>query len=249
MQRYFVESKNWKENQVVVIGEDVHHISRVMRMQDGDHLVAVHPERGAAKCVITNVAIDKIECDILEWLEEYSELPARVTIVQSLGKGDKMDQVVQKGTELGAFTFVPYQAERSVAKWDDKKAEKKTHRLSKIAKEASEQSERVHVPEVLSLHTLDDLIDLAAKHDLCLFAYEDEARQNRRNPLSSILSEVKSGDGIMIVFGPEGGFTDHEVTQLRENNFSSVRLGPRILRMETAPLYFLSSLSYQLEET
>ncbi|MGI8316095.1 16S rRNA (uracil(1498)-N(3))-methyltransferase [Halobacillus mangrovi] len=248
MQRYFVATENWGYDFLEITGDDVHHIYTVMRMKEGEHLTAVHPQKGPAICVITNVKEDQVQCEVVEWLNENSELPAAITIVQSLGKGDKVEQVVKKGTELGAFAFIPYQADRSVAKWDPKKAEKKTQRLSKIAKEASEQSERIHIPEIYELHSLSDLVSISYKYDHCLFAYEDEARKKSYHLLSEKLKEVKRGDKVLIMFGPEGGFSEQEVECLRENHFTSVRLGPRILRMETAPLYFLSSISYQLEE-
>ncbi|MCA0982700.1 16S rRNA (uracil(1498)-N(3))-methyltransferase [Halobacillus yeomjeoni] len=248
MQRYFIELDNWKENSILITGDDVHHIARVMRMTEGDELVCVHPSMGAAVCEIKEVRGDQVRCEIVEWEHEDREMPVKVTIVQSLGKGDKMEQVVQKGTELGANQFISFQAKRSVVKWDEKKASKKLQRLEKIAKEASEQSERSHIPQVQHASSLQEILETAKDYTLCLIAYEDEARQNSCQTLARELQKVRDGDEILIIFGPEGGFADEEVEELKNHNFSPVRLGPRILRMETAPLYFLSSLSYQLEE-
>ncbi|UOR12265.1 16S rRNA (uracil(1498)-N(3))-methyltransferase [Halobacillus amylolyticus] len=247
MQRYFIEQANWEEDRVVIKGDDVHHIVRVMRMQKNDSLICVHPERGPALCKIIAVEQEVI-CSIKDWLDENKELPVEVTIVQSLGKGDKLEQVVQKGTELGAHRFIPFNAERSVAKWDAKKANKKITRLQKIAKEASEQSERAMVPAVFNVMTLSELIEQSSLHEVKLIAYENEARSERSQSLASRLREIKNDQRVIIIFGPEGGFTSEEADKLFSGGFFPVRLGPRILRMETAPLYFLSSLSYQLEE-
>ncbi|UOQ93785.1 16S rRNA (uracil(1498)-N(3))-methyltransferase [Halobacillus shinanisalinarum] len=247
MQRYFIDQANWEEDRVVIKGDDVHHIVKVMRMKKEDSLICVHPERGPALCEIV-AAEQEVLCSIIDWLDENKELPVEVTIVQSLGKGDKLEQVVQKGTELGADFFIPFDAERSVAKWDAKKANKKLTRLKKIAKEASEQSERAKVPSVLDVMTLSEIIEQNDSYDVKLIAHENEARSVRSHSLSSRLHVIKDNQRVIIIFGPEGGFTPGEADKLFASGFLPVRLGPRILRMETAPLYFLSSLSYQLEE-
>ncbi|WLR46221.1 16S rRNA (uracil(1498)-N(3))-methyltransferase [Halobacillus litoralis] len=248
MQRYFVDQECWNGDTVYVNGEDTHHIVRVMRMKEGDNLVAIHPERGPALCEITKVAEDVVHCNVVTWMEEDRELPVHVTIVASLGKGDKLEQIVQKGTELGASAFIPYQADRSVAKWDNKKADKKIQRLQKISKEASEQSERNIVPEIQSVHTLHQLLEIKKNYDHCLFGYAESARQENPHLLSEAFESLKREETVLVVFGPEGGFSENEVGKLLHQGFKSIRLGPRILRMETAPLYFLSSLSYKLEE-
>ena len=248
MQRYFVSEDQWGDNQVTIEGKDVHHIVRVMRMEQGTQIICIHSEEGPALCEIQEVGDETVVADIREWLDENRELPVEVTIVQSLGKGDKMEQVVQKGTELGAHRFIPFAAERSVAKWDHKKVGKKMERLEKIAKEASEQSERTHIPEIMSVHTLKDLVKLSGDFTHCFFGYAESARQDVSLSLHDHLKHVESGARVLVVFGPEGGFSDDEVMELKNHEFRSVRLGRRILRMETAPLYFLSSLSYQLEE-
>ncbi|WP_082233790.1 16S rRNA (uracil(1498)-N(3))-methyltransferase [Halobacillus massiliensis] len=250
MQRYFVNEENWSHKTVEIKGEDFHHIMNVMRMKEGDALICVHPAKGAAQCEIDK-AIDKetVICKVEQWLKEDIELPAAVTIVQSLGKGDKLEQVVQKGTELGADSFIPFQADRSVAKWDGKKAVKKIQRLSKIAKEASEQSERSKIPEIHPLMDIEKVIEYASSFDIKLFAFEEEARSSRKIPLKQRLDEISPGSSIIIIFGPEGGFSVNEADVLKSTGFLPVRLGPRILRMETASLYFLSAVSYHLEES
>ncbi|MBX0358769.1 16S rRNA (uracil(1498)-N(3))-methyltransferase [Halobacillus sp. Nhm2S1] len=248
MQRYFVDQECWNNDTLYVSGEDTHHIVRVMRMREGDNLVAIHPEKGPALCEITKVAQDDVHCIVVKWMEEDRELPVHVTIVASLGKGDKLEQIVQKGTELGASAFIPYQAARSVAKWDNKKAVKKIERLQKISKEASEQSERTVVPEVQSVHSLQQLLEIKTHYDHCFFGYADEARHQKSELLSEAFKPLKRGETVLVAFGPEGGFSESEVEKLSNEGFKSIRLGPRILRMETAPLYFLSSLSYMLEE-
>ncbi|WP_173916097.1 16S rRNA (uracil(1498)-N(3))-methyltransferase [Halobacillus sp. Marseille-Q1614] len=249
MQRYFVKEDHWDESLVYIEGEDFHHITNVMRMKVDDFLICIHPEKGAAKCKIEEVLDkEKVVCSVLEWLKEDIELPVAVSIVQSLGKGDKLEQVVQKGTELGADSFVPFQADRSVAKWDGKKAMKKIRRLAKIAKEASEQSERTKIPEVHPLMALSDVLEYASSFNTKLFAFEEEARKGTHHTLKGQLEGISEGSSVIIAFGPEGGFSEKEAETLKSEGFNPVRLGRRILRMETAPLYFLSAVSYEMEE-
>ncbi|MFD2926016.1 16S rRNA (uracil(1498)-N(3))-methyltransferase [Halobacillus naozhouensis] len=249
MQRYFVDRTNWTEDGVVIKGDDVHHMTRVMRMQEGDAFICIHPVHGPALCEIDKIAPgEKVTGAVREWVTEDKELPVKVTIVQSLGKGDKLEQVVQKGTELGACSFIPFEAKRSVVKWDAKKAKKKISRLQKIAKEASEQSERSTIPDVSDVMSMTELIRQSYQYDVKMIAYEREARSENHRSLAEQLQQVKRGQSVIILFGPEGGFTPEEADQLFLSDFLPVRLGPRILRMETAPLYFLSSLSYQIEE-
>ncbi|UOQ46339.1 16S rRNA (uracil(1498)-N(3))-methyltransferase [Halobacillus salinarum] len=249
VQRYFVDKEQWSEQYVSVTGEDVHHISRVMRMAPGDEIICIKKDdQLAASCEITAIENRQVLCRIVERLEENRELPVDVTIVQSIGKGDKLEQVIQKGTELGAHSFIPFQAERSISKWDESKARKKVNRLEKIAKEASEQSQRSHIPEVSLPVDLNHLLDTAEEFDVKVFAYEDEARAEDFHSLADHFAHVKEGMRILVVIGPEGGFSDREVSQLSAAHFETVRLGRRILRMETAPLYYLSSVSYHFEE-
>ncbi|CDQ18047.1 16S rRNA (uracil1498-N3)-methyltransferase [Halobacillus karajensis] len=247
MQRYFVEETRWENDILRISGDDSHHIVRVMRMKAGDELIAIHPEKGPAHCKIAEISEGSVSCKVMNWVEEEREMPVHVTIVASLGKGDKLEQIVQKGTELGASSFIPYQADRSVAKWDAKKEPKKIQRLQKIAKEACEQSERTFVPDVKSVHTLDQILKLRENYDYCFFGYADEARHSNAGTLKHALKPVKDEQSILVAFGPEGGFSELEVERFKQSDFSSITLGPRILRMETAPLYFLSTLSFMME--
>ncbi|WP_138415706.1 16S rRNA (uracil(1498)-N(3))-methyltransferase [Aquibacillus sediminis] len=249
MQRYFIPADLWeKGNRVIVTGDDFHHIVRVMRMTEGDRIICNHPNGQAAICKIATIDSDSITATVVEELNEQVELPVPVTIAQGLPKSDKLDLILQKGTELGASRFIPFQAKRSIVKWDQKKAAKKLQRMNKIVKEASEQSHRNQIPSVTSIMTVQQLIDESKSYDVKLFAYEDEARSDHFRRLSDVLNDVNESQSILACIGPEGGFSPEEVGALKDAGFLSVRLGPRILRTETAPLYLLSSISYHFEE-
>ena len=247
MQRYFIPEEYWNEEIVTIDGEDAHHIVRVMRMQIGDKIICNPPNANGAICVITQTEDKSVTAEVIEWLDDNAELPVYVTIAQGLPKGDKMDLVLQKGTELGASAFIPFQAKRSVVKWDARKADKKITRYAKIVKEASEQSHRSHLPEIKPAMNLTELIKESETYQVKIIAYEEEAKTNTFQSYASIISELNQGDKILICIGPEGGFSPEEVHTLKENYFRPVRFGPRILRTETAALYALACISYHLE--
>lgn len=249
MQRYFVPSTGWvDETHIQIVGDDLHHISRVMRMKSEDSIIACHPNGLTAECQITEITNDFVKGEVVKWIDEQKELPVHITIAQGLPKGDKLDLIVQKGTELGAYRFIPFQADRSIVKWDSKKASKKIDRYQKIAKEASEQSHRSKIPEVTELFSFQSLLKASNEYDIKLFAYEDEAKKKDFFSLRRLVKAMNKGQHVLAVIGPEGGFSEQEVQELKESGFHSVRLGPRILRTETAPFYLLASISYEFEE-
>jgi len=249
MQSYFIlNQEDWFDNQVTISGDDVHHISRVMRSKPGDHIICNDNNGKAAVCSILEITDNQVLVAVEEWLEQEVELPVEVTIAQGLPKGDKFDLILQKGTELGAFSFIPYQAERSIVVWNDKKMVKKQQRFEKIVKEASEQSHRRRIPAIQAPVDLKELLEIGKEYDYKLFAYEEEAKKTSFQSFSDVLKQINKGMRLLICIGPEGGFSEKEVEILKENDFKAVRFGPRILRTETAALYALASISYQFEE-
>lgn len=250
MQRYFIDAENWTEYNVT-LKDEAHHIIRVMRYEVGDAVICVHPTGKVARCEISelNETEPLVIATILDWLETDSELPVHVTILQSLPKGNKLDFIIQKATELGAAQFVLYESERSVVKWNAKKRNNRLQRYEKIAQEASEQSGRNIVPEVTFVDDVAKFIQDESLHKAAkLLAYEEEAKTSEHRSLYTELKNVQLGQEILIAIGPEGGFSENEVATFKTEGFIPVRLGKRILRTETAPLYALSSVSYHFEE-
>ena len=247
MQRYFLPADSFTDERVTISGEDFHHIARVMRMEPGEKILAVHPEGRTALVSIEEITNEAVKAAVLEWKQEETELPVRVTIASGLPKGDKLEYIVQKGTELGAFSFLPFTASRSVVKWDEKKAGKKRDRLQKIAKEAAEQAHRSVIPEVYAPVSFRALLDRAGEYDIKLAAFEESAREGETAALADALQKASPGDSVLFVFGPEGGIAAGEMELLLQSGFKACGLGPRILRTETAPLYALAAVSYQSE--
>ncbi|WP_099221182.1 16S rRNA (uracil(1498)-N(3))-methyltransferase [Listeria costaricensis] len=247
MQRYFVDEPFQQAGHVSITGDDYHHIVRVMRMEKGDQLILAF-QKTAARAEIEQVTELAVECRVLKLLETDPELPVSITIASGLPKGDKLEWIVQKGTELGAAQFLVFAADRSVAKWEGKKVPKKLERLQKIAKEAAEQSHRTHLPEVDYVPSLCAFLQKeAATYDAVFCAYEESARSGERQTLADILEQAAPGARILGIFGPEGGISEKERKFLQEMGVRFAGLGPRILRTETAPLYVLSAASYHFD--
>ncbi|MEH7414078.1 16S rRNA (uracil(1498)-N(3))-methyltransferase [Neobacillus drentensis] len=246
MQRYFVQQQA-NHDHFIIDEEDRHHIVKVMRMEINDRIICVDPEGKQAVCRLSEITNSSVVADVVQWIDESSELPISITIASGLPKGDKLEWIIQKGTELGAQQFLPFSAARSVVKWDEKKAAKKIDRWQKIAKEAAEQSHRTILPTIINPLSFKELLIKSNDFDYKLAAYEEESRQGETSVLSSTLKKMKNGETLLIVFGPEGGLAEEEVQQLKDFGFGLCGLGPRILRTETAPLYSLAAISYHFE--
>ena len=234
MQRYF---KDTKEDIFELSNEDSYHIIKVMRNQIGDK-VEVVIDKKLYICEITKLTdiatvkkINEVECD--------SELPCHVTIAQSLVKEQKMDLVLQKCCELGASEIIPLNTARSIVKLD-KKETKKLVRWNKILKEASEQAKRVVIPTLNEILNIKDLTKL--DYDIKILCTVNELSMSLKKVLSKDLTDKR----ILLVIGPEGGFTDQEEKILVDNGFISTSFGTRVLRTETASLYALSIINYIL---
>lgn len=247
MQRYFVAKEQMSAERVTITGEDVKHIGRVMRMGQGDQIVCSDGHSRTVRCEISLIEDDCVEALIIEELVPNTELPVQVTIAQGLPKGDKLELIIQKGTELGASAFLPFAATRSIVKWEPKKAGKKVERLTKIAKEAAEQSYRERIPAVLDIHTVTDLKKQFSSFDAVIIAYEESAKTAEQKQLARTLQSLVPNQSLLIIIGPEGGLTKQEIDQFTQAGAVTCGFGPRILRTETAPLYALAVISYHFE--
>jgi len=249
MQRYIIPPLplNYQTAPILLTDESFHHMVHVMRMKKESRVYLADSTGISFIAEITNIADETVT---LKWVEDEgksTEMPIQVTIACGLPKGDKLEFIVQKGTELGAHAFIPFAANNSVVKWTEDKSKKKQQRLQKIAKEASEQSHRQMEPKIHPVHSMKELLNKANQYTHTLIAYEEDAKAGEASVLAATLASIKTGETLLFVFGPEGGFTPEEVEQFLQAGYKSCALGPRILRAETAPLYALSAVSYQLE--
>lgn len=244
MQRYFIDQAY--QSTIEVSGEAHHHMSRVMRMSVDDQVFLVFNDQTAIKAKITAIDSDKVTLAEVEKESLLRELPIQITIASGFPKGEKLELIVQKGTELGAHEFIAFPGESSVAKWDAKKQQKKQQRLNKIAQEAAEQSHRQALPTV-NFNSEKELTASFADYDAVLIAYEESAKQGEQAQLVQTFQSLEAGQKLLVVFGPEGGLTPNEVEKFKAAGAQLCGLGPRILRTETAPFYLLSAASFYYE--
>lgn len=246
MQRYFINQviQSFGEK-ISVLKDQEHHMVKVMRMNIDESCEVVDEKEQLYIAKITQLS--PFELTIEEHKEQNVELPIDVTIFVGLSKGDKLETIVQKATELGVHTIVPVEMKRNMVKWTKDKSQKKIERLQKIAQEAAEQSHRLHVPKVLDLMTLKESVILAKQSTKALVAFEEVAKEGEAAVFLQTLTSLQKGDSIAFYFGPEGGFDLQEIEYLNSQEVHSCALGPRILRAETAPMYALAAVSYHFE--
>lgn len=236
MPRFLLSSCDLKRGEIC--GAEAHHIAKVHRHQVGD-TIEVTGEGRVFRAVINTIDVERIELDLLDELSS-AEPSVHVTLYQGLVKGDKLEVIVQKATELGVMRVTPVVCERSVVQWDSKKGQEKTARLQRIALEASKQCGRSQVPVISEPQPLSIAL-MQDKSDLRLMAYEGGGEA-----LKTVLGDQLPERAIACLIGPEGGFSTAEVKAARLAGFKVIGLGPRMLRAETAPLALLSILMYEL---
>ncbi len=233
MQRYFSIDKN-----LTLTNKDIHHIINVMRMKKNDKIEIVYDEK-VYLCLITDISKNDVKYKIEKEITSSSELTKKVTIVIPLVSENKIDLILQKCTELGAYEFIIYDSQRSKVKVNDK-IDKKISRWNLIVKEACEQSFRNYLPKV---YKIKDLTEITKNNsELKLVASTKKCEKNLKN----ILQNSTNCDSIVIVVGPEGGLTDYEEDYLVNIGYNRVTFGDAILRLETAPIFALSAIKYEL---
>lgn len=241
MQRYFInESESLVDlanNLLTIKGDDAHHIINVMRMSINDKIYACINNRTFIAS-ISSISKRDVTLDILEEVIENKELSCNVTIAQGMVRKEKMEEVIDHITEMGASFYLPVMMKRSNVKVNNEKNDKKLIRYNKIAKEASEQAHRTKMLEVLPIVSFKEFINYSKQFDLCIVCHVDDS-----NPLY-IGDVIKSENNILVLVGPEGGIDDEELKLLKENNFKMVSLGKRVLRTEVAPSYVMSIIDY-----
>ncbi|MEY8540610.1 16S rRNA (uracil(1498)-N(3))-methyltransferase [Streptococcus alactolyticus] len=244
MQQYFVAGK--AQDEVTITDKDtMKHMFQVMRLADGDEVVLVFDDHIKRLAKVLDSSSHRFQ--ILETLDSDVELPVDVTIAVGFPKGDKLEFLAQKTTELGANQLWAFPADWSVVKWDSKKLAKKGDKLAKITLGAAEQSKRNRVPEVTLFEKKADFLAGLSSFDKVFIAYEESAKEGETAALARELSRMTAGEKLLFIFGPEGGISPEEIAVFEAHGGQTIGLGPRIMRAETAPLYALSSISYALE--
>ena len=247
MRKFFVNSNQINDNQIIIVGEDVNHIKNVLRLVIGEKIKICDKDLSKNYVsTIDEVTNQEVRCTIVEEVEGEAEGNVELHIYQGLPKADKMELILQKGTELGVTRFIPVALKRCIVKLDGKDALKKIDRWQKITEVASKQSGRDIVPEVANIATINDICCSIKDFDLVMLAYELEENNYIKSELLKIKG-TKENYKIAIVIGPEGGIDEGEAIKLKEAGAKVVSLGKRILRTETVALQVSSIVMYELE--
>ena len=253
MPKFFVKEEQIKENQIIILGQDVNHIKKVLRAKTGDELQICNSQNGENfLCKIKNLEDDNITCEIKEKIEEHVESNVEVTIFQGLPKADKMEYIIQKSVELGVYNIEPVEMKRCVVKLNEKDKVKKILRWQKISEVAAKQCGRDIIPQIKNITNIKNICNLISKYDIVLVAYENENKNMLKTELQKIKEEIKNRQDIKIkigiVIGPEGGLEEQDVEMLKKSGAKVITLGKRILRTETVALNVLSIIMYELED-
>ena len=243
MPKFFIDSEDISESNVILKDENMHHLINVLRKKEGDSIIVCDMSGYDYECSIKEIQKEKVILEITDKFGNTSEPKVKITLFQGLPKGDKLSLIVEKGVEAGLYDIVPVSMARSVVKLSSKDFLKKKDRLIKISMSASKQSGRGIVPEVKDLITFNEMLKYLSDFDLVVFPYEEA----RDNTLKSIIKNF-NGEKIAVIIGPEGGFSPDEVKSLTDFGIVPVTLGNRILRTETAGIATIFNILYELEQ-
>ncbi|MFC1559566.1 16S rRNA (uracil(1498)-N(3))-methyltransferase [Candidatus Margulisiibacteriota bacterium] len=242
--RIFVGFDKIENNNVAIIeGSDVNYIKNVLRLKIGDEITVLDSKSKEYASKIVSMEKNTIMAELIAEKHPKSEPKVKVTIAHGIPKNPKMELVVQKATELGALRIIPIKAERSVVKIQQDKEESKINRWQKIAKEAAEQSGRLIIPFVEEIMDFKDIFMHKKDYDLCIMLWEME----KERTLKKVLQDHKNLNHLLVLIGPEGGFSHDEAALAKKEGFLTTTLGNRIIRTETAAISALSMIHYEFD--
>lgn len=242
MTRFFVAPEEINRNFVVLTGENAAH-AKVLRLKNGEQVMICDGQGSECVCTVSDVSPGQISLVVNSVQKSAAEPAVKVSVYMAFPKSDKLEHVIQKATELGAYEIVAFPSDRCISRPDAKSLQKKQERWQKIAASASEQSGRGHIPEVITLGSYSEAISRAIQADKAILFYENEHATTLRMAL-----ETGSYQSVSLLTGPEGGLEEAEVEKARQAGMQICTLGSRILRCETAPLCALSAVMYHTGE-
>lgn len=242
MPRFFVKAENIENETIKIVGDDAFHIARSLRMAVGDEITVSNGEGEEFFSRLTKIRDEECECEVIERRTGSGEPPIHITLFMAYPKGDKLETVIQKAVELGVSRIVPFESSRCIKRPKAEKLDKQLARFSRIAEEAAKQCGRSRLPTVAAPMGFSDMLSAAKEAELALFCYEGEDGTSLKAAISG-----KSPVTVSVVVGSEGGFSPEEAEAAISAGLTSVSLGKRILRCETAPAFVLSAFSYETE--
>ena len=242
MTRFFISPEELQSKQILLTGENANH-AKVLRLKAGEEVLVCDGCGNECVCVVVQIGAKDVELEVRHRMESQSEAAVRVSVYVAFPKADKLEHVIQKATELGAYEIIAFPSSRCVSRPDEKSLGKKVERWQKIAASAAEQSGRGRIPRVLTLPSYAAALERAAQAEKAILFYENEQSTTLRMALEE--GEAKT---FSLLTGPEGGLDMKEVEQAEKAGLRICTLGKRILRCETAPLCALSAVMYDAGE-
>lgn len=240
MARFFLARQQIRDNRGFVTGQELEHLRKVLRLEPGDHITVFDDAGWEHEAVICGLSATQGEIDILRSYQTQRESPLQLTLAVGLTKGEKIDFVIEKATELGVQTIIPFASAYAVPKLDERKITARGERWQKIALSAAKQSGRTQVPVVLPLMKFADLLVHAQPQAAKLLCWEKETEQSLRQAHD----KLRDANSLLVAVGPEGGFSPSEAELARQHGFAPVHIGRRILRAETAAVTVLSLVQF-----
>lgn len=240
MRRFYIETGSIRNSCAVITGQEAKHLSTVLRLGPGDLVELVDGRGTIARAKIETITQDTVTFAILDNFSPDSESWVHISIAQGMLKDKKMDMLIRHLTELGICQWLPFYSSRSIPKPDAARLSTRMERWNKIAKEALKQCGRTMLPIINKPVILEELLNSTAGYDERIAFWE-----NATTPLTtSNKSNLKPAEKVIILIGPEGGFSTAEIIAAKEKGFIPCSLGPRILRAETASLAATTLIQY-----
>ncbi len=248
MPRFFISPADIRDGEVVLTGENAHHIAYSLRLAAGER-VRVCDGAQVHLCELVAFDGETVTAHVLSSSPVDSEPPYFAHLFQALPKGDKLDTVIQKAVECGVSAVTPFESSRCIVRQKPEAEARKTERRARIAAEAAKQSGRGIIPAVYPTVDFSAMLTAAADCDLVLFCYEGEGTRSLPDILASAEPTLPTDrlPKIALIIGSEGGFSPEEAAEASDRGFQMTGLGPRILRTETASGFVLAGLAYALE--
>ena len=241
MRRFYIEPSEVSKSSLTIGGTEAHHIKNVLRLKPGDPLKLFDGTGHEYEAVICSMEAGTIAVKIQRKVRPDPTASIRITVAQAFLKEKKLDDLVRKLSELGIAAWIPFFSERSIARPTKERLAGRIPRWKRIATEAMKQCQRKTMLEVHEAQTFEELLKLSEPYDLKLLFWENKAVPFK--PDVNLMQHCPL-DSIMIMLGPEGGFTDQEIETARQKGFLIAGLGPRILRAETATLAAATLIQY-----
>ena len=243
MIRFYIPSACISKDRLRVAGKSFHYLKNVLRIRNGENVSAFDGTGKEYLCTVDGIHSRHIDLNITRAFNCEAEPPVEIHLVQSLIKMGHFEFVVQKCTELGVRKFIPVVTERTIVKLTAERERNRRLRWQKLAMEAARQCGRAIHPDVEAVIDFKGALKKTGAYDISIIPWEEE----RTLDLKSVLKDVKSNPGkIMVFIGPEGGWSEGEISSARESGVIPVSLGQRLLRSETAAIATVANLVYEL---